>query len=297
MKKKHGKAMRSVYTRTMAAPAFILYTILFIIPTLVGVYYGFTNWNAYSSEIHFTGFGNFKLIFMDQPYKYVQPIINTLIFAFFTSLFEVVLGLVLAIFLNNKIRGKNFLRSVYFIPQAIGTIVIGIMFTTILSPTGLLNSILDLIGLDFLQHKWLVTPGTAMPSVIAVEVWRYFGMNMVIFLAGLQAVDKTYYEAAQMDGAGKWQLFRNVTLPYIMPAVTINLVLNVVHGLRVFDIVFSLTNGGPGNATEVIGTMVYREYSSGNYGVSSAMNVLLLVLTTVISVVVNKESRKREVEA
>lgn len=297
MRKKHGNAMKSIYTRTMAAPAFVLYTILFIIPTILGVYYGFTNWNAYSSEIHFTGLDNFKLIFMDQPYKYVQPIINTLVFAFFTSLFEVVLGLLLAIFLNNKIRGKNFLRSVYFIPQAIGTIVIGIMFTTILSPTGLLNSILDAIGLDFLQHKWLVTAGTAMPSVIAVEVWRYFGMNMVIFLAGLQAVDKTYYEAAQMDGAGKWQLFRNVTLPYIMPAVTINLVLNVVHGLRVFDIVFSLTNGGPGNATEVIGTMVYREYSAGNYGVSSAMNVLLLILTTVISVIVNRESRKREVEA
>ena len=194
MRKKHGNAMKSIYTRTMAAPAFVLYTILFIIPTILGVYYGFTNWNAYSSEIHFTGLDNFKLIFMDQPYKYVQPIINTLVFAFFTSLFEVVLGLLLAIFLNNKIRGKNFLRSVYFIPQAIGTIVIGIMFTTILSPTGLLNSILDAIGLDFLQHKWLVTAGTAMPSVIAVEVWRYFGMNMVIFLAGLQAVDKTYYE-------------------------------------------------------------------------------------------------------
>lgn len=286
-----------MYPRTMVAPAFILYTVLFIIPTILGIYYGFTDWNLYSREIHFNGLDNFKFIFMEQPYKYVRPIINTVVFAFFTSLFEVILGLTLAIFLNNKIKGRNFLRSVYFVPQAIATIVIGIMFTTILSPTGLFNSLLDVIGLDGLQHKWLITESTAMPSVIAVEVWRYFGMNMVIFLAGLQAVDKTYYEAAKIDGAGKWQLFRNVTLPYIMPAVTINLVLNVVHGFRAFDLIYSLTNGGPGNATEVIATMVYREYSAGNYGISSAMNVLLLVMTTVVSVIVNWQTSKREVSA
>lgn len=286
-----------MYPRTMVAPAFILYTVLFIIPTILGIYYGFTDWNLYSREIHFNGLDNFRFIFMEQTYKYVRPIINTVVFAFFTSLFEVILGLTLAIFLNNKIKGRNFLRSVYFVPQAIATIVIGIMFTTILSPTGLFNSLLDVIGLDGLQHKWLITESTAMPSVIAVEVWRYFGMNMVIFLAGLQAVDKTYYEAAKIDGAGKWQLFRHVTLPYIMPAVTINLVLNVVHGFRAFDLIYSLTNGGPGNATEVIATMVYREYSAGNYGISSAMNVLLLVMTTVVSVIVNWQTSKREVSA
>lgn len=297
MRKKKDVLRKSMYPRTMVAPAFILYTVLFIIPTILGIYYGFTDWNLYSREIHFNGLDNFKFIFMEQPYKYVRPIINTVVFAFFTSLFEVILGLTLAIFLNNKIKGRNFLRSVYFVPQAIATIVIGIMFTTILSPTGLFNSLLDVIGLDGLQHKWLITESTAMPSVIAVEVWRYFGMNMVIFLAGLQAVDKTYYEAAKIDGAGKWQLFRNVTLPYIMPAVTINLVLNVVHGFRAFDLIYSLTNGGPGNATEVIATMVYREYSAGNYGISSAMNVLLLIMTTVVSVIVNWQTSKREVSA
>lgn len=297
MRKRKDVLRKSMYPRTMVLPAFILYTVLFIIPTILGIYYGFTDWNLYSREIHFNGLDNFKFIFMEQPYKYVRPIINTVVFALFTSLFEVTLGLLLAMFLNNKIRGRNFLRSVYFVPQAIATIVIGIMFTTILSPAGLFNSILDVIGLDVFQNKWLITESTAMPSVIAVEVWRYFGMNMVIFLAGLQAVDKTYYEAAKIDGAGKWQLFRNVTLPYIMPAVTINLVLNVVHGFRAFDLVYSLTNGGPGNATEVITTMVYREYSAGNYGISSAMNVLLLVMTTVVSVIVNRETSKREVSA
>ena len=203
--KRKKSLQRSMYPRSMVLPAFVLYTVLFMVPTIVGIYFGFTNWNVYSSDIKFCGLDNFKFIFLDQPFKYVRPIMNTIVFALATSVFEVALGLGLAMLLNGKVFGRNVLRSVYFIPQAVSTIVIGIMFTTILSPTGLLNNFLDVIGLDMLQRKWLITLQTAMPSVIGVEVWRYFGLNMVIFLAGLQGIDKTYYEAARIDGANKWQ--------------------------------------------------------------------------------------------
>ncbi|KAA1189287.1 sugar ABC transporter permease [Paenibacillus sp. B2(2019)] len=286
---------KTLYPRRMVFPAFILYTILFMIPTVMGIYYAFTNWNIYSDAIHFNGLDNFKVLFIDQSFKYVRPITNTVVFAFFTSVLEAVIGLSLAIMLNRKIFARNTLRSIFFMPQAISTIVIGIIFTTILHPTGLLNNFLDLIGLDFLQQKWLTNTATAMPSVIAVEVWRYFGLNMVIFLAGLQGIDQSYYEAARIDGANSWNLFVKITIPFIMPAVTINTVLNIVHGFRAFDIVYALTNGGPGNATEVIATMVYREYSAGNYGLSNAMNLILLIMTTVISVLVNRATSKREV--
>lgn len=286
---------KTLYPRRMVFPAFILYTILFMIPTVMGIYYAFTNWNIYSDAIHFNGLDNFKVLFIDQSFKYVRPITNTVVFAFFTSVLEAVIGLSLAIMLNRKIFARNTLRSIFFMPQAISTIVIGIIFTTILHPTGLLNNFFDLIGLDFLQQKWLTNTATAMPSVIAVEVWRYFGLNMVIFLAGLQGIDQSYYEAARIDGANSWQLFIKITIPFIMPAVTINTVLNIVHGFRAFDIVYALTNGGPGNATEVIATMVYREYSAGNYGLSNAMNLILLIMTTVISVLVNRATSKKEV--
>jgi len=286
---------KTLYPRRMVFPAFILYTILFMIPTVMGIYYAFTNWNIYSDAIHFNGLDNFKVLFIDQSFKYVRPITNTVVFAFFTSVLEAVIGLSLAIMLNRKIFARNTLRSIFFMPQAISTIVIGIIFTTILHPTGLLNNFLDLIGLDFLQQKWLTNTATAMPSVIAVEVWRYFGLNMVIFLAGLQGIDQSYYEAVRIDGANSWQLFIKITIPFIMPAVTINTVLNIVHGFRAFDIVYALTNGGPGNATEVIATMVYREYSAGNYGLSNAMNLILLIMTTVISVLVNRATSKKEV--
>ncbi|WP_339316767.1 sugar ABC transporter permease [Paenibacillus sp. FSL R10-2734] len=286
---------KTLYPRRMVFPAFILYTILFMIPTVMGIYYAFTNWNIYSDAIHFNGLDNFKVLFIDQSFKYVRPITNTVVFAFFTSVLEAVIGLSLAIMLNRKIFARNTLRSIFFMPQAISTIVIGIIFTTILHPTGLLNNFFDLIGLDFLQQKWLTNTATAMPSVIAVEVWRYFGLNMVIFLAGLQGIDQSYYEAARIDGANSWNLFVKITIPFIMPAVTINTVLNIVHGFRAFDIVYALTNGGPGNATEVIATMVYREYSAGNYGLSNAMNLILLIMTTVISVLVNRATSKKEV--
>lgn len=286
---------KQMYPRRMVLPAFILYTVLFMIPTVMGIYFAFTSWNVYSSTIKFSGLENFKTLFIDQPYKYVRPITNTAVFAFVSSVLKAVIGLSLALLLNRKIFARNSLRSIFFLPQAVSTIVIGIIFTTILHPTGLLNSILDLIGLDFLQQKWLTQTSTAMPSVIAVEVWRYFGLNMVIFLAGLQGIDKAYYEAARIDGANSWMVFKSITIPLIMPAVTITTVLNIVHGFRAFDIVYALTNGGPGNATEVIATMVYREYSAGNFGLSNAMNLILLLMTTVISVLVNRASSKREV--
>lgn len=291
---KNKSSLKSMYPTYMVAPAFVLYSILFMVPTIIGIYYAFTNWNVYSPDINFIGLDNFKLIFIEQPFKYLKPIKNTLEFAFYTSIIEVVLGLSLAILLNRKMKGQNILRSIFFAPQAVSTIVIGIIFTTILNPIGLLNQGLSLIGLDFLTHQWLTSVDTAMPSVIAVEVWRYFGLNMVIFLAALQGIDKSYYEAAAIDGANKWHLFRYVTLPFIVPAITINLVLNVVHGFRAFDIVYALTNGGPGNETEVIASMVYREYSAGNYGVSSAMSVILLVMTTIVATIVSRQSKKRE---
>jgi len=286
---------RKMYPRSMVLPAFILYSLLFIVPTIFGIYYAFTNWNVYSANIRFIGLDNFRIIFFDQPFKYVRPITNTISFAIVTAFFKVVIGLSLALMLNGKMFGKNALRSVFFVPQAVSTIVIGILFTTILSPSGLFNNFLGAIGLETLQRSWLITLATAMPSVMAVEVWRFFGLNMVIFLAGLQAIDATYYEAARIDGANAFQLFKNVTIPFIMPAVTINLVLNMVHGFRAFDIVYGLTNGGPGNATEVIATMVFREYRVGNYGFSTAMNLILLIMTTVVAVLVSWASTKREV--
>ena len=286
---------RKMYPRSMILPAFTLYSVLFILPTIIGIYYAFTNWNTFSPNIRFIGLQNFRVIFIEQPFLYLRPITNTFLFAVVTSLFKVIIGLGIALMLNGKMFGKNTLRTIFFVPLALSPIVIGILFTTILSPNGLLNNFLGAVGLEVLQRRWLITLATAMPSVMSVEIWRAFGLNMVIFLAGLQSIDPTYYEAARIDGANAFQLLRKVTIPFIMPAITINLVLNMVHGFRAFDIVLALTNGGPGNATELIATMAFREFSVGNNGFATAMNLVLLVMTTIVAALVSFLSGRKEV--
>ena len=164
-------------------------------------------------------------------------------------------------------------------------LIIGIIFTSVLHPQwGVLNEILRAVGLDFLAKNWLVDKSIAMFSVIGVETWREVGLNMVIFLAGLQMIDRTYYEAAEIDGAGFISKLRYVILPLLSSSIVVNTILNLIHGLRAFDIIFSLTGGGPGNTTEVISTAVFRTYSAGAYGLSTALNVVVFIITAIIAI-------------
>jgi raffinose/stachyose/melibiose transport system permease protein len=158
-------------------------------------------------------------------------------------------------------------------------LVVGIVFKSILHPaTGLLNDFLRGIGLDFLAQQWLVDPAIALYSVIGVDTWKGVGYIMVILLAGLQAIPQDYYEAADIDGASGWKKLLHITVPLLMPAITVTTVLNLLHGLKVFDIVYVLTNGGPGYATEVVFTSVFKEFSKGRYGISTALSTLLFVI-------------------
>jgi raffinose/stachyose/melibiose transport system permease protein len=161
-------------------------------------------------------------------------------------------------------------------------IVVGIVFRSILHPTtGMLNEFLRSVGLDFLTQSWLTKPSIALYSIIAVDTWKGVGYIMVIMLAGLQVIPSEYYEAAQLDGASPWDEFWQITLPLLLPTLTVTTVLNLLYGLKVFDIVWVLTNGGPGYATETVYTVVFKEFSKGRYGVSTALSSLLFVIMLV----------------
>ena len=278
-------------------PAFLLYSILFVLPCVMGIWFSFTNWNMMNMfHADFIGLANFKTIFIDEKQTYISPIFTTLIFAGVTSILEVVFGISLAMLLNNEFRSKSLLRSIFFLPSIMAPLIIGYIFTSVYQPSGVLNNFLNLLGLDALSRAWLIDNTFALPAVMATEVWRYIGMNMVIFIAGLQMIPKAYYESASIDGASKWKEFLHITLPCIIPSITINAVLNVIHGLNVFDIIFSLTNGGPGNKTEVLNTVVYREFSSGRYGLASAVGVIVFVITLLIAFTMQVQLSKREIE-
>lgn len=153
-----------------------------------------------------------------------------------------------------------------------------------------------MVHLGFLKQKWLSDLGVVWKSIYGVDAWRGIGYVMTIFLAGLNTIPKSYYEAAQIDGANFWQRVKNITLPMLRGAIMINLVFGLTYGLKVFDIVYVLTNGGPGHATEVITTYSYQLYSNGQYGMSTALNTILLVITAIIGVVVVKVMSKQEVQ-
>lgn len=273
---------KRIYRSWFTMPAFILYFVLFIIPVIFGIGYSLTNWNAMSSEIKFVGLRNYLEIF-NPDNAYLLAIKNTLTFTICASVGKIAIGLALALFFNRKFRTQNLMRGVYFMPYAISSLIIGMIFTSILDPDGILNTGLRAIGLDAITKSWLTNRSTALGAVIAVEIWKSVGLNMVIFLAGLQMIDKEYYEAAQLDGANAIAQFRYITWPFLRPSITTNVILNIIHGLKVFDIVMSLTDGGPGNTTQVISTFVFKTYGMGAYGLSNALSTFIFILTMLIA--------------
>ena len=262
--------------------ALLLYIVFFIIPSLSGIAYAFTDWSSYSSDVNFIGLANFKTIFAPGE-QYLKYISNTLVFTFNTSLLKLVLGLALAVLLNEGIkRFVHIYRTMIYLPAVLPTLVVALIFKSILHPaTGLLNTFFRGIGADSMARPWLVDPRIALMSVIGVDTWKGVGYIMVILLAGLQTIPREYYEAAEVDGANAWSRFRHITFPLLMPAISVVTVLNILYGLRVFDIVYALTNGGPGYATEVLSTEIFKTFSQGQYGLGTAISSILFLILIV----------------
>ena len=285
-----------LYPFYFAILALALYSLFYVIPSLMGFYYAFTDWNRFTDEINWIGLDNFATIFSSGQ-GYLAYVKNTVIFTVATIFLKTVIALGLAVLLTEGVkRLSNFYRAVMYLPAVLPVLVISLIFKSILNPaTGLLNTTLRAVGLDFLAQKWLVDLHWALPSVIGVDVWRGVGYIMVILIAGLLAIPKAYYEAASIDGASAWQSFRHITLPLLMPVLTITTVLNLLYGLKVFDIVFVLTNGGPGRATETVYTSIFQDFSRGRYGVATALSSILFIVMITLGYVVIRLMQGEEV--
>lgn len=273
--------LKKVYPSYFLILPIVLYTGLFILPSIAGIGYSLTDWNTYNEKINFIGLENFKEIFSES--RNLLFIRNTLSFAGVTTFFKVLIGLILAVLLDQNLKTRNILRTIFYFPVILSPLIIGMIFKSVFQPAGILNEFLRFIGMGFITRPWLVDLQTAMPSVMAVEIWRLSGYCMVIFLAGLQTIPRSYYEAAEIDGAGWWNSFKYITLPFLRPSLTINIILNIIWGLKVFEVVFVLTKGGPGYTTGVINTAVYQLFSTGRYGMATAFGVLIFIFTTIIA--------------
>jgi raffinose/stachyose/melibiose transport system permease protein len=261
----------------------ILYTVFFVIPAVMGLGYAFTDWNRYTTDVNYVGLDNYRTLASSSD-NYIDYARNTFLFTIESILLKTTLGLLFALLLHNGVKHlRSLYRLIIFLPAVLPMVVVGIIFDSVLNPRrGLLNELLRTAGLDTWTHQWLVDPKIALWSIIGVDTWKGAGYIMVILLAGLQTIPTEYYEAAQIDGAGPLARFRHLTIPLLMPALVVSTVLSILHGLRIFDVVYVLTNGGPGYSTEVVYTAIFKEFSKGRYGIGTALSSLLFFVMVFI---------------
>ena len=268
-----------VYPFYFVAGALLLYLFFFVLPSIMGFFYAFTDWNSYSSQVNYVGLANFELILFSGQ-SYLHDISNTVVFTVVTIFVKTVIALGLALLLTQGVRRLAPLyRVMIYLPAVLPMLAVSLIFKSILNPaTGLLNTFLSGAGLGFLAQQWLVDPFWAMPSVIGVDTWKGVGYIMVILIAGIEAIPSEYFEAAAIDGAGGWKILRHITLPMLAPVLTVTTVLNLLYGLKVFDIIFVLTHGGPGHATDTVYTAIFDEFSKGRWGIATALSSLLFLV-------------------
>jgi raffinose/stachyose/melibiose transport system permease protein len=276
-----AKVGKRYYPYWFFLPAAVIYAVLFLLPTFASFFFSLT------------GLDNFKLFFDEQQLS--SGLTHSLIFAVVTTGLKAVLSLLLAVLLTSRIIGRGFLRSVVFFPVLVSTIGVGITFTVLMHPTqGMINEALAAAGID--GPGWLTDPSYALLSVALVDVWKGVGLATVIYIAGIVSIPQEYFEAAAVDGAGAWARFRYVIVPLTRPATVTVVILSLIYGLRTFDLIWAMTRGGPGFTSDVIASVIYKQYQAGFYGLSTAGNVVLFLLVTVIVVPLSWYLNRRETE-
>ena len=285
---------------TLAAfllPALAIYTAFQMLQIISSFYYALTDWDGFSPVMNFVGLQNFQELFSDALVKKAAK--NSAIFTALAVTLLNGLALLLALLTDRKLRGTALFRAVFFIPSLVSTAVVGFIWTSIFNPLdGSWTALMSWIGFDFAANMNLLgNPKTALYAIVFVYVWQNIGYSFVIYLAGLQSIPRDLYEAAQIDGAGRLQRFRNVTFPLLAPALTVSIILSTVICLKQFDHVFVLTGGGPANASQIMGTVIYTlAFSNSRFGYGIAVSLVLFAAVAAITMLQLYYLKKREVD-
>ena len=267
----------SPYPYWFMLPALVIYAVLFLVPTFASFYFSLTRWSL--AGVTFIGIDNFVTFFREPGLA--QSLLHTGLYAVITSGLKVVLGLLLGAFLTSQLVARGYLRSVIFFPVLVSTVGVGITFAVFMNPTeGLINQALGVLGIP--GPAWLTDPNLALFSIALVDVWKGVGLATLIYIAGIVAIPQEYYEAARVDGGGAVKNFFYITLPLSRPAVTTVVILSLIGGLRSFDLIWTMTRGGPGFSSDVVASVIFKQYQSGFWGLSTAGNVVLFLLVMAI---------------
>lgn len=278
-------------------PAFVIFSVFIVIPMLSSFYYSFTDWNGLNPDVHTVGFKNYKTLIHDS--EVWISLKNTLYFAILVTILQNVISLVLAMLVDGTNWIFRFLRVLYLIPALLSALAIGYIWSYLYNPVfGIINTVLTDMGLSNWTQDWLGDPKWSMLSVVFTNIWQWTGLSLVIYLAGLQAIPADMYEAADIDGASKWKRFVHITFPLIAPSFTINILISIIGSFKVFDIIYVMTKGGPGTATESLAILLYKKaFNFNEMGYGTAIAVVMFLIILVISIIQLTILRRREVEA
>lgn len=292
----HGKRIRSsAVFAGFTVPALVSILLFVEIPFLMSFFYSFMKWNGLDKRPKFIGLRNYVELFTNDR-NMMQALAFTLVFTVFMVILVNCLALLLAVALDRNIRGKNALRAAFYIPNIISLIIIGYMWRFIFSKG--FDSFYAITGWKLFQLSWLGDPHLAFVSVVVVSVWQAIGFYLVIYIAGLQTIPKDVLEAASIDGAGSTRRFFRVTLPLIMPSITVCVFYSLSNALKTFDVIFSLTFGGPGNSTTSVALDLYKTaFSDSRFGYGAAKSVVLFLLILAVTVLQVTVFKQKEVEA
>lgn len=276
-------------------PAVALFALFMFYPLVNGFLLSLTNWNGFSPGRSFVGGANYARLLTDDVFR--TALTNTFVYGFGSTLLQQVFGLGLALALDRKIRGRNMARAIIYLPVLVSPVVMGTMYYLLFSyNNGGFNNIVLALGGE--RVAWLSNSGTAILIIVLVNSAQFVGISMVIYLAGLQSIPTEYYEAARIDGAGATQQFTNVTVPLLQPAFATSIVLNLIGGLKLFDVIEVLTGGGPGYSTQSVSTLISTAYfDNQSAGYASAMGVVLFLVIAVFTLILNFLLNRRRLEA
>lgn len=266
------------------APALIIYTLFKLLPMIAGIFISLLRWDGIKDPV-FVGLLNYQRMFTDDQLG--PAFLHNLQYALGTVIGKIFISLLLAILLNQGLRAQTFYRTVLFMPVVLSFVVISVLWTWLYNDQfGLINSLLRFLHLDTLAVQWLGDTKYALLSLIFVDIWKWYGFHMVIFLAALQNIPQEYYEAARVDGASRWAQFIAITLPQLRPVMVINITLALLGAFNVFDIPYIMTQGGPAGSTNVLALYSYSQaFQFGKLGYGAAISYAILILVSIVALV------------
>ena len=294
-KKTHSAMTRERITTygLFCLPGFIAYCVFLIFPILMGIYYSFMDWNGISKGYNFIGFANYAKLFTDK--KFGEALLFNFRYTIMLIVGVVVISVVLALLLNKEFKGRSFFRTLYFLPAVLSMITVSLVFKQVFFYV--LPAIGKALGIEALSTNILASKQNAIYGVLFVHLWQGVALPPLLFLAGLQTIPTELYEAAAIDGANGWQQFKHITVAYLIPTLSVVLVLLVKQGLMVFDYVKSMTAGGPGTATQTIALLIYNNgFERNRYSYSIAQAIATGVIIALISAIQIQASNRKKVD-